>query len=142
VTNELADHLRRGADAALEDEPVAFAYLYGSHAGGKERDGSDIDIAVFVDEVVPAAERLDLRLRAADKLERAVGAGPVEVAVLQDLPLRLQGRTIQQRIVIFSRDEPGRVRWESRVLREYFDFEPRASALDRALLRAHAERRR
>jgi len=45
-------------------------------------------------------------------------------------------------VVLFSRDEPFRVRFESRVLREFLDFQIHAAPMDLELLRATAEGRR
>jgi len=41
-------------------------------------------------------------------------------------------------VVIFSRDEPSRVAYESRTFREFVDFELHAVALDRATLQRMA----
>lgn len=59
-----------------------------------------------------------------------------------DTPPPLVGRVLQRRVVIYSRDEPARVRFESRRLRGFLDFQIRAEPLDRAVLeRADADLR-
>ena len=44
------DLVARLADALEEREEVLEAYLFGSRARGRQRPGSDVDVAVYVDE--------------------------------------------------------------------------------------------
>ena len=60
---------------------------------------------------------------------------------MSDAPLRLVGRVIQQRRVLYSCDEPARVRFESLKLRQ-FDFELVMGPLDRRFLEDIASGRR
>lgn len=66
----------------------------------------------------------------------------VDLVLLDQAPLPLVGRALQSRIVIYSRDEPARVRFESRRLREFLDFQIKAEPLDRLLLAQIAAGRR
>jgi hypothetical protein len=68
--------------------------------------------------------------------------GDIEVAILNELPLSVRGQAVRDGAVIYSRDEPARIRYESRTLRAFFDFEIHAQPLARELLRAIAEGRR
>jgi hypothetical protein len=70
------------------------------------------------------------------------GLGPVEVLLLEEATLRLLKRILADRLVVYSRDEPRRVAWESRAPREALDFDLHARRLDQELLRATAEGRR
>jgi hypothetical protein len=83
---------------------------------------------------MPADAVLDLRLRLGADLERRAGVGEIDLVILNDLPLRVRGRAIRERVVIYSRDEALRVRFESLTMREFLDFEIHAEPLDRALL--------
>lgn len=140
---DLLARLRHAASAAFEHEPVVFAYLFGSQTTGEARRGSDVDAAVYVDETVPEDTYLDLSLRLARGLESSAAVGPIEaLVVLNDAPLPLAGRIRRQRRIIYSRDEPARVRYESRIARLFNDFELHAAERDRERLRAIAEGRR
>ncbi len=140
---DLLARLRQAAPAVFGDGPVVFAYLFGSHATGEARPGSDIDIAVYLDETAPQDTHLDLSLRLAGRLEAGAGMGPIEaLVVLNDAPLPLAGRIRRQRRIIYSHDEPTRVRYESRIARLFNDFELHAGERDRERLRAIAEGRR
>ncbi|MBA2575144.1 MAG: nucleotidyltransferase domain-containing protein [Euzebyaceae bacterium] len=138
-----ADRLRAGARAAFPDTPVRFAYLFGSQATGTARPASDVDVAVMLDDDVEEREYLGLSLRLAGALEWAAGTGPVEaVVILNEAPLPLAGRVRRHGIVIYSADEPARVRYESRIARLFHDFQIHAGPRDRRRLRAIAAGRR
>lgn len=138
----LVERLRGAATAALAHVPVRFAYVFGSQVAGRPRADSDVDIAVLADEDVPAAGYLRLASRCADALAAATGIGRIEVTVLNDVPLRFVGRVLRQRVVLFSRDEPTRVAYESLMGRMADDVEIWAGPMDRELLAAIAEGRR
>ncbi len=140
---QILDSLRAAASEVLAGEPVVFAYLFGSRARDAADAHSDVDMAIFLEESVPSATYLDLSLRLAGDLEGAAGVGPIEaLVILNEAPLPLAGRVVREGKVLYSRDEPRRVRYESRVFREFTDFELTARRLDEELLRGHAERRR
>jgi uncharacterized protein len=67
--------------------------------------------------------------------------GDVEIVVLNEAPLPLAGRILRNRTVLYSRDEPARVRYESLTLRMFFDFEIHARPLAEELLKGIAEGR-
>lgn len=139
---DVAALLRARAPGVFDAAPVAFAYLFGSQATGRAGPRSDVDVALYLDPEPPAGRALDVTLDLAGALERAVGVGPVEVVVLQTTPLRLLGRILRERVVVHSRDEPLRVRFESEATRRFLDFDLHARRLDAELLRATAEGRR
>ena len=136
------ERLRRAARVVFERGPVAFAYLFGSTASGRRRPDSDIDIAVYVEPPVGPNQSLDLQLALGARLESTLQQGEVDLIVLNEAPLALVGRILRERIVIYCRDEPARVRFESLAFRQFCDFDYHAAGLDRQLLRAIAEGRR
>jgi hypothetical protein len=142
MNEQFRQRLRVAAKRAFKDSSVVFAYLFGSTATGRARPGSDLDIAVHVDSTIASERYLDLSLELAGRLSTELGVGNVDVLVLNEAPLPVLGRAIQQRVVIYSRDEPSRVRFESRAFREFFDFQIHARPLDEKLLRDMAEGRR
>jgi predicted nucleotidyltransferase len=135
---ELVQRLGAAARRVLPASPVRVAYLYGSRACGRPRPDSDIDIGVLLaPDAPPYPESL-----IADALGEAAAVGSIEVTVLDDAPLRFLGRVLRNRIVLYSRDEPGRVEWESRIGRMSDDVEVWAAPLDRALVARVADGRR
>jgi predicted nucleotidyltransferase len=118
---EVAERLRQAAAVVFADSPVLFAYLYGSHAKGRPGARSDVDVAAFFESHDQAT--LDLALRLASQLERISGVGPVDpLLILNDAPIAVAGRVVQEGELIFSRDEPARVRHASLTLRQFHDF--------------------
>jgi predicted nucleotidyltransferase len=137
---ELIETLRTAAASVLPSLPVAFAYLYGSRTGDRARPDSDVDVGIALtpDDTSPetAASRV------ADALTAASGVGGIEVTVLDGAPIRFLGRVLRSRVVLYSRDEPARVAFESLTGRMADDVEVWAAPLDREILTAIAEGRR
>lgn len=139
---DVATRLRDSAPRALSGTPVLFAYLFGSQAVGTARADSDIDVAVLVEDTADRAEDLDLASVLADRWGAAAELGGIEVVVLNGAPLRFQGRVLRQRVILFSRDEPRRVAYESLTGRMADDVEMWAAPMDREILDAIADGRR
>ena len=101
------------------DETVKFAYLFGSVAREEQNSLSDIDIAVYLREDCDPAEA---KLQIIGKLMDRLGKGRFDLVILNTAPLPLADRVIRCRKVLVDRDPFSRHRYESRILREYFDF--------------------
>jgi predicted nucleotidyltransferase len=139
---DVLGRLRDSAPRAFQGTPVVFAYLFGSVAAERAGPSSDVDVAVYAEPGFPVERHLDLSLDLARRLSEASGVGGIEVLVLNDAPLPVRGRAVRERVVLYSRDESARVAYESRTLREFFDFEIHARPLDERMLRDIAEGRR
>ena len=137
---ELVETLRTAAASALPSLPVVFAYLYGSRTGDRSRPDSDVDVGIALGPT--GSDPLTVASRTADALTAASGIREIEVTVLDTAPIRFLGRVLRSRVVLYSRDEPARVEFESRVGRMADDVEVWAAKLDRELLTAIAEGRR
>jgi predicted nucleotidyltransferase len=116
---------------ALEECPgVLFAYLFGGMGTGRPTPLSDVDVAVHLaDGMDPLETRLDL----VRKITAHLHTDEVDVVVLNNAPTALLGRILATRRVLVDRDPFRRHRFESRALREFFDF--------RAIEREHLARR-
>ncbi len=142
MNNNLIEMLKTGSSAAFEGSEVLFAFLFGSQATGLARQGSDVDVAVFLEGFNRPEFALDATLELTNELAKASRIGRLDLVVLNVAPLALRGRILKERVVIYSRDEPARVRFESVVMREFFDFDLHARALDREFLLDISEGRR
>lgn len=139
----VVDRLHEVVPEVLHVAPVLVAYLYGSYARDEARADSDVDIAVLLDRTEAHPEHdLDLVDRLAGRLERRVGAPVDPFLVLDTAPLRLVGRVLRDGVVLYSRDEPRRVAFETRMGPQALDYELKAAALDRRLLQDFASGRR
>ncbi|MGI8517102.1 MAG: type VII toxin-antitoxin system MntA family adenylyltransferase antitoxin [Acidimicrobiia bacterium] len=140
---DVFERLRNAGGHSLEEEPVEFAYLFGSHARSTADKHSDVDLAVLVEDLVPPEDFLDMALRLAGAVERASRVGPIEsLVILNEASLPLAARVVHEGRVFFSRNEPLRVAYESRIFREFTDFDFLARSLDSETIRAHGEGRR
>lgn len=101
------------------NENVIFAYLFGSQARGQEGPLSDVDIAVYLEaETDPVQVKLDLIGKLADVL----GTDYFDLVILNTAPLPLAARVIRDSQLLVDRNAFLRQRYESLILREYFDF--------------------
>lgn len=109
------------------DERVTFAYLFGSVTRKENNVLSDIDIAVYLcDNCEPAAAKLDI----IGKLMELLGDDCFDLVILNIAPLPLAARIVSCREILVDREPFLRQRYESQILREYFDF----SRLENAIL--------
>lgn len=138
---DLVARLERAASRHFAAAPVRFGYLFGSRAHGYPRPDSDVDVAIHLGGALDPGAAVDLAVQLGVGLTTELRA-EVDLVVLDHAPLPLVGRVLQGRIVIYSVDEPARVRFESQRLREFLDFQIRAEPLDRLLLTEIAAGRR
>jgi predicted nucleotidyltransferase len=109
-----------------EEQNVVFAYLFGGLARGEVKPLSDIDIAVFLEDVVDtAAFKLDLF----DKLTDVLGTGELDLVILNTTPVSLSGRILMDRQILVDKDPFRRHLYESVTLREFFDFRMKEDAI-------------
>lgn len=119
--------LGQALDACPE---VLFAYVFGGRGAGHPTPLSDVDVAVYLAE---EADPLETRLEVLAKVTAHLRTDEVDVVVLNNAPTALLGRVLGTRRVLVDRDPFRRHRFESRSLREFFDF--------RVLEQRHLERR-
>ncbi len=149
------DVRERIRDALTERCEVVFAYLFGSRATGGKRRSSDVDVAVYLEEEEPvggprdgaagrgAGERSSSETWSAihGDLVRAVGGSEdrggapegVDLVILNRAPPLLADRVARSGELLFSRDEPERIRWLVRTKGRYCDLRPLRERLDRTV---------
>src|SRR3989344_5700479 len=108
----------------LTEAGVILGYLFGSRATGNARADSDYDIAIYLPNKLSASERFDTRLKLSEQLTSALGA-TADVTILNDTrSVLLRYSIISEGKIIINTDDDVRVTLESRILSDYFDFEP------------------
>lgn len=130
----LQAQLRQTVPSVLARYPVEAAYVYGSVARGTVTPFSDIDIALLLSEPLPPYERLTCELAIQADIEAAGGLTGLDVRAINEAPLLVQGRIIQQGILLYERDRARRVAFEVQTRKRYFDFAPVARRLAAAFL--------
>lgn len=106
----LPDFFRRNPD-------IVFAYLFGGLARGKKGRLSDVDLAVYVKN--PKSLKFLPLFR---QLSQILGTDEIDLVVLNSAPISLSGRVLRNRQLLIDKDPFLRHRYESRILREFFDF--------------------
>jgi predicted nucleotidyltransferase len=117
---------------------VIAAYLYGSHVRGDAGAGSDIDVAVLLEDA-ESHSSLDL-LRLGRELEAQSGMKNIDVRLLNDAPLAARGRILTEGKLLYSGNDSKRVDFEVTCRSRYFDFLPHLEYLRKAFIRRTAER--
>ena len=111
--------IKKAQQILEENENILFAYLFGSIARGEHSALSDIDIAVYLHENTDlTAEKLKLLGELLDNM----GTDYIDLVILNTAPLSLAARILKSREILVDRSPFTRHRYESLVMREYFDF--------------------
>jgi hypothetical protein len=104
-------------DFFLHDANLVFAYLFGGMVKDRPSPLSDVDIAVYVKDI----KKLDY-LEMFGKIADILGTDEIDLVILNNAPLSLAGRILQGRKVLVDKKPFVRHLFESRILREFFDF--------------------
>lgn len=108
------------AEAYLRENPkVIFAYLFGGLTKGKSLPMSDVDIAVFLSGDVDCQ---DEKMEILRKLTDILKTDEIDLVVLNKASLPLTARIIKNKKILADKDVFLRHRFESLILRKYFDF--------------------
>jgi predicted nucleotidyltransferase len=122
LTDEIFSRIDKLNELFDRDERVCFAYLFGGLAHGVAKPLSDIDIALFLSPGVSAA---DAKLDLLGELTDLLGTDEMDLVILNTAPISLAGRILEKRRIISDKQPFLRHVFESRVMREFFDFRRR-----------------
>ena len=108
----------------------AAILLYGSHAAGRARPGSDVDLGIVV-----GRDTLDAFAVASAKTDlEAIIDAPVDLAVLDGASPILRMETLRNHRVLRRRDPETFERFVVRTLGDYFDLKKVRAPIEKALL--------
>jgi len=106
-----------------EDGDILFAYLYGSSVFHPDLYGKDIGIAVYL-----KTSDIKSYVRKEEELTTLLilklHTDQIDLRILNVLPLIIQHRILKDGVLIFSRDDLGRVDFETEVMVRYFEIKP------------------
>lgn len=110
----------------LKDYPyIASAYLFGSRASGKSGSMSDVDIAILLKSNAPTGREL---LHEEDylsyRIAKALGVKEVDLIDLNNQGLTFVHNVLRTGKLIYDADPHFRIRFITRIISEYCDFEP------------------
>ena len=95
---------------------IAAVYLFGSHATGKARRGSDVDLAIVAAGVLEGMQRVRIETELCNLLRR-----DVEVIDFAKASPLLQHQILKYGRLIYEGDSGERIRQEVRARRHYLD---------------------
>jgi predicted nucleotidyltransferase len=101
---------------AVERQDVVALYLFGSEATGRDRKGSDVDLAIMVSGRLGGFERVEVETELSNLLGR-----DVELVVFNDAAPLLQHQILKYGILIYESNARERVRREVTSRCDYFD---------------------
>ena len=107
----------------LEKRPEVLAgYLYGSHAKGYAKEGSDIDVAVVLNPTFPKPESYTYMFDLEDEVNTSVPEFKIEVipTIEMSYPLNFTAPLFGR--LIYSRDDKLRVERELRLQNDFEDL--------------------
>jgi predicted nucleotidyltransferase len=95
---------------------IAAVYLFGSAATGKDRRGSDLDLAIVTKRTISGRERLKIEADLSSRLQR-----DVDLVVFGQASPLLQHQILKYGHLVCENDTAERVRQEVRARAEYLD---------------------
>lgn len=101
------------------DSNIIFAYLFGGLAREAHGPLADLDIALYLKSEDDSS---DCRLDLFDRLTEAAGTAELDLVILNSAPVSIAGRVLQNRKLLADKEPFMRHLFESRTLREYFDY--------------------
>lgn len=117
---------------------VAVAWLFASGARNEDTEQSDLDVAVLARSGRQPLDLLEIS-ELTGTLEALLGES-VDVVAFERAPLQLRARIVLEGQVLYSQDEPLRVRTVVDTQSRWEDLRPALAEMDRAYLAAVARR--
>jgi predicted nucleotidyltransferase len=126
--------IRERVRAIFDNVRAAVAvYVFGSVARGSNGPGSDVDVAVLMDEIPPPT-LMGPQLSLEGRIEQALGR-PVDLIILNAASADLVHRVLRDGELVVERDRGRRIRFEVARRNEYFDLQPIRDAYRRTTIR-------
>jgi predicted nucleotidyltransferase len=135
AADRLLAHLQKIVPPILARYPVDAAYVYGSVAQGTVLPSSDVDIGLLLSASLSPYEQLKLDLAIQGDIEAEGNLPVVDVRTINQAPLMVRGRIVQQGILLYEKDRMARIAFEVATRKRYFDFAPVAHRLRDAFLK-------
>ena len=117
---------------------IGACSLFGSYAGGRQRSGSDVDIAFLLDASVPRSEYFDLKLTYHNGLARLLRLD-IHPVTMNDAGEVLLEQIFGKGIMVFTRDPLELSRFRAIRLSMIAEFAPYRNRFEEALFRKYKE---
>jgi uncharacterized protein len=127
LPEDILSYLPEAYEYLQSRSDLQFAYLFGSFAKGKITPLSDVDIAVYLSDKKKFLLR---KIEILGELTNILKTDEIDLVLLNTAPLILKMKILENKKVISDKNPFLRYRFESLVMREYFDF----SIIERSIL--------
>ncbi len=107
-----------------KEEDILFGYIFGSYGKGKVTPLSDIDIAIYINEKKIKKDIFERKLELIDIITTTLKTDEIDLVILNEAPLTLIHQVLKTKMILFSKDEHIRIKFESKSQMLYFDTEP------------------
>jgi uncharacterized protein len=119
--------LPKAVDYLQKRQDIEFAYFFGSIGRGKRLPLSDIDIAIYLKDLSEISEK---KLEILGVLINLLETDEIDLVILNGAPLTLKMKILESKTIVVDHSPFLRHRFESLMMREYFDF----SVVEKAIL--------
>jgi len=117
IPGDIYGRIEHLGDFFMKEPDILFVYLFGGLAKKIPNPLSDVDLAVYVKN----EKKLDY-LKLFGEISRVLCTEEIDLILLNKAPLSLTGRILQGRKVLIDKNPFLRQKYESLMLRKYFDF--------------------
>lgn len=121
VSNEIIALIKIACELANEFQEILLVYLHGSLLEGYEREDSDVDLAVIIDED-KERDMIRQQIKYNEFFELHFKKREVDLKIVNSAPLAFKYSVIQKGKIIYSRSEKFRVDFEVEITKKYLDF--------------------
>jgi predicted nucleotidyltransferase len=125
--------IRRFIETIDREYPVRFAYLFGSRARGEATADSDADIAVCLAKRYEKSETAFIRGALIERAQEYLSCA-ADLVFLEEADLYLKYLIVKEGIPVKDNGDGSRAEFESRTLREYFDFQYYSDIYNHAMI--------
>lgn len=120
---------------------IASAYLFGSYSSGKEGPMSDVDIAILLKDNAPEGrELIHEEDYLAYRIGKSLGVNQVDLIDLNSQGLIFCHNVLKTGRLIYDADIAIRIRFETRAISYFCDFEPTLRFMERFHLQGITKR--
>ncbi|MDD3245566.1 MAG: nucleotidyltransferase domain-containing protein [Methanosarcina sp.] len=119
---------------------VELAYLFGSHAKGKQGPLSDIDIGVYLSGNLSKKERFEKRLELIASLCTLLQTNKVDLVVMNDASPVLNFEIIEPNCLVFEKDHSIKLKVEPYIMSGYCDRKYHEDFLNREFVKRFKEK--
>ena len=116
---EIENIINKDIDKLVRDYNIILIYIFGSYAKGTNIQGSDLDIAVYLEGDPDGFVKLDILYELVGILNR----DDIDLVILNNVDEILKFQVIKYGKLIYMKNLYSKVIFESRVMSEYMDKE-------------------